>query len=75
MPISPRRPSQTRKAPTETHSPAKGGARRKNQPSKSIDNYDLSVSSDGSADDNYEIMSVEERKDKANTTPTNMSIS
>ena len=55
---SPRRPSQTRKAPTEAHSPAKGGARKKNQPSKSIDGGASSVSSAGSADGDYDIMSV-----------------
>ena len=75
MPISPCRPSQTRKEPTETHSPAKGVARKNNQPSKSIDDDDSSVYSSVSADDNYDIMSVEESKDNANTTPTHMSIS
>ena len=75
MPISPRRPIQTRKAPTEAHSPVKGGEQKKNQPSKSIDDDTLSVSSAGSADDNYEIMSVEESKDNANTTPTYRNIS
>ena len=75
MPISPRRPIQTRKAPTEAHSPDKGGAHKNDQPSKIIDGdasyFPSAVSSDG----NYEIKSVEESKDNANTTPTHMSIS
>ena len=75
MTSSPRRPSQTRKAPTEAHSPAKGGAHKNNQPSKIIDGDYSSVSSAGSSDGNYEIKSVEESKDNANTTPTHMSIS
>ena len=58
MPSSPRRPNQTRKAPTEDHSPVKDVAHKNNQPYKSIDNYDLYVYSAGIADDNSEIMSV-----------------
>ena len=42
----------------EAHSPVKCGARKNNQPSKSIDNDALSVCFAGSADDDSEIMSV-----------------
>ena len=75
MPSSPRRPSQNSKAPTEDHSPAKCGAHKNNKPYKYIDDDASSVLSAGSSDDNSEIMSVEESKDNANTTPTHMSIS
>ena len=75
MTSSPRRPSQTRKAPTEAYPPAKGGAHKINQPSKSIDGDASYFSSAVSSDGNYEIKSVEENKDNANTTPTHRSIS
>ena len=75
MPRSPRKPSQTRKSPTESHSPAKDGACKKNEPYKSIENYYSSIYSSWSADDSSEITSVEESNDNTNTTPTHMIIS
>ena len=70
MPTSPRRrrPSQSRKASVQPHSPAKGGARKKSQPANSDVDDDDEVSedswvnapdsSDGSDDDSVEIITT-----------------
>ena len=75
MPSSPRRPIQTRKAPTEAHSPTKGVELKKINHKKYIDNDALYISSAESTDDNHETMRVEESKDNTNTALTHMSIS